>query len=90
MVLSELISQSVNKAPAVELVLDSVVMASDAHGYRDLCGFTGTGVTGAGVGHQISIRDIPVPVWAGDRSVTRSHQSDMSVFSTHHEHNGRL
>ena len=35
---------------------------SDAHGYGDPCGFTGTGVMGAGAGHQILTRDVPVPV----------------------------
>ena len=57
-------------------------VTSDAHGYRDPRGFTGTGVTGAGAGHQIFTRDVPVPVWAGDGSVTRSHHSDVSAFST--------
>ena len=39
--------------------------------------------TYAGAGHQIFTCDVPVPVWAGNGSVTRSHQSDISSFSTH-------
>ena len=43
---------------------------SDDHGCDNPCGFAGTGVTGAGEGHNILTRDLPVPVWAGDGSVT--------------------
>ena len=54
---------------------------SDDHGYGDPCGFTG-----AGAGHQIFTRDVPVPVWAGDGcdSIT---QRDTSMCSTHHQCN---
>jgi hypothetical protein len=45
---------------------------SDVHGYENPCGFAGTGVTGTGTGDEIFTRDLPVPVWAGDGSVTRS------------------
>ena len=70
-------------------LLGTVARDSDAHGYRDPCGFMGTGVMGAGAGHQIFTRDVPIPVWAGDGSVTRSHQSDVSAFSTHYERDHR-
>jgi len=46
-------------------------VCSDAHGYGDPCGFTGMGVMGAGAGHQIFTRDVPIPVWAGDRVCDR-------------------
>ncbi len=46
--------------------LISTTSSSDAHGYGDPCGFTDTGVTGAGVGHQIFTHDDPIPIWAGD------------------------
>ncbi len=46
------------------------IRTSDDHGCDNPCGFAGTGVTGAGVGHNILTRDVPVPVWAGDGSVT--------------------
>jgi len=36
------------------------------------CGFAGTGHAGTGAGDQIVIRDIPVPIWAGDGYVTGS------------------
>ncbi len=57
--------------------------------YPSLVMLTGTGVTGAGADHQIFTGDVPVPVWEGDGSVTRSHQSDVSVFSTHYERDHR-
>ena len=46
---------------------------------------TGTGLTGvgAGAGHQIFTHDVPVPVWAGDRGVTGSHQHDMTMYIVH-------
>jgi hypothetical protein len=59
-------------------------ITSDDHGYDNPCGFAGTGVTGAGEGHNILTRDLPVPVWAGDGYVTGSHQGDTSTFFTHH------
>jgi len=43
---------------------------SDGHGFENLCGFTGMGHAGTGTGDQIVTRDIPVPVWVGDRYVT--------------------
>ncbi len=57
--------------------------ASDVHGYWYPYGFAGTGVTGMGTGHEIFTHDIPIPVWAGDGSVTWWH---VSVFD-HHQPN---
>jgi hypothetical protein len=62
-------------------------------GHGDGCGFAGTGVTGTGAGDKIFTRDLPVPIWAGDGSVTRSHHGDMSTFSTpnqRRQRDGRL
>ncbi len=47
-------------------------------------------VTEMGTDHEIFTCDVPLPVSAGDGSVTRSHQGDMSVFSTHYQRNGQL
>ena len=43
---------------------------SDDHGYENPCGFAGTGITGMGAGDKIFTSDVPVPVLAGDGSVT--------------------
>ena len=64
-----------------EILVPRVV--SDDHGYENPCGFTGTGVTGTGAGDEIFTRDLPVPVWAGDGSVTRSHQSTLQESRSH-------
>ena len=59
-----LVSGSRRNGPLIWLLLE----ASDDHGCDNPCGFAGTGVTGAG--HNILTCDVPVPVWAGDGSVT--------------------
>jgi len=56
---------------------------SDGHGFENPCGFTGTGHAGTGAGDQIVTRDLPIPVWAGDGSVTGSHQGDTSTSTPH-------
>jgi hypothetical protein len=48
------------------------LLASDGHGNVNPCGIAGTGVTGTGTGEKNITRDVPVPVLAGDGSVTRS------------------
>ena len=70
--------------------LAEMFASSDDHGYENPCGFTGTGVTGTGAGDEICTRDLPVPVWAGDGSVTRSHQGDVSTFSTPHQRDANV
>jgi len=45
-------------------------MSSDGHGYGDLLRVTGTGHYGTGMGVKFLPHDVPVPVWAGDGSVT--------------------
>ena len=48
------------------------ITPSDGHGNPDPCGIAGTGVTGMGTGEKKVTRDVPIPVLAGDGSVTRS------------------
>ena len=56
------------------------IMHSDGHGNPDPCGIVGTGVTGTGTGEKKVTRDVPVPILAGDGSVTCSTlMCDMSV-----------
>jgi len=68
-------------APLKSTETGSPSNGSDGHGNVNPCGIAGTGVTGTGTGDQILIRDIPVPVLAGDGSVTRSLMRDVSTFS---------
>jgi hypothetical protein len=58
------------------------LIVSDGHGYGDPRRVTGTGHCGTGTGVKTLPRDVPVPVWAGDGSVTGSVRSDVSTFST--------
>jgi hypothetical protein len=46
-------------------------LTSDGHGNLNPCGIVGTGVTGMGTGEKKVTCDVPVPVLAGDGSVTR-------------------
>jgi len=55
---------------------------SDGHGNVNPCGIVGTGVTGTGTGEEKITHNVPVPVLAGDGSMTRSVQTVNATFST--------
>jgi len=56
---------------------------SDGHGIEIPCGVRGTGHYGTGTGEKNSPRDVPVPVWAGDGSVTASVRNVDAVTRQH-------